>query len=231
MCRPSPPRRRRRRRRRVSRRRRAGWMPIAVAAVSIAVLVGGLIVIANRDTDDTPSDAPAGTGAGCDIAGHARTVQPVPATSYVVTDPDAQQYETVDHRAREPRARARAVPRRGRRVVPTTVRRTLVGRLVVGRARGRAVGQRHDVGRGVRGRHLGSGCPRVHGDECSACRGRRPRAAAGGSEPTSRCRVRHPRAAGRRATRNGRRSRSRRSTATRARGSTSRTGDDRQVHR
>jgi len=69
-------------------------MPIAVAAVSLAVLVGGLIVIANRDTDEQRSDAP--TGSETATTPPATTqVEPVPATTYVVTDPDAQHYETV----------------------------------------------------------------------------------------------------------------------------------------
>ncbi len=69
-------------------------MPIAVAAVSLAVLVGGLIVIANRDTDEPRSDAPAGS-APATTPPATTQVEPVPATTYVVTDPDAQHYETV----------------------------------------------------------------------------------------------------------------------------------------
>ncbi len=69
-------------------------MPIAVAAVSLAVLVGGLIVIANRDTDEQRSDAPTGSGPATTPPATTQ-VEPVPATTYVVTDPDAQHYETV----------------------------------------------------------------------------------------------------------------------------------------
>jgi hypothetical protein len=65
------------------------WMPVAAAAATIAVLVGGLVVIANRSADDADSDAPPVTTAP--------TVPPSvapPSTSQVV-DPGAQRYETV----------------------------------------------------------------------------------------------------------------------------------------
>jgi hypothetical protein len=59
------------------------WLPVGVAAASLTLLVGGLIVIANRDTDDPASDAPPPTAPATAPATTPATAPttPPPATS------------------------------------------------------------------------------------------------------------------------------------------------------
>jgi hypothetical protein len=82
--------------------RGAGWVPIAIAAAAVLVLVGGLIVIANRDGGETPTATPVGsTGTSLDTVpgtppGSASPTTSTPAGSTPPTGaPPAQLYETI----------------------------------------------------------------------------------------------------------------------------------------
>src|SRR6187549_263259 len=82
------------------------WVAVGIAAATVAALVGGLVVVANRDAGEATSDTPPATAtpntatattAAATVP--ATTVPPVdsvaPTTQPVVPDPAVQRYEVI----------------------------------------------------------------------------------------------------------------------------------------
>ena len=75
------------------------WVAVGIAAATVATLVGGLVVVANRDADDATSDTPPATATPNTATPTTATVPAVdsvaPTTQPVVQDPAVQRYEVI----------------------------------------------------------------------------------------------------------------------------------------